>query len=312
MNTCILPVFESFALSFTETASRPGSPDGGHKRSGENEVTDGGSIATGAGGSSRGGGGGGGGSQAPSGSDVADGDSLAGGSLASDPVPGSSGGNGGGALPTDLPPGGADSIGGGGGGEEVTGASLTLRVIELEVTELSEADVDAEAARSLLPEPLVPAPDPRVVPIPPEKLRQQVRRPVPRVQRPPLQTLEILPVLPLDASPPSSRPGSRNATSKASVGGAAAVKTEQQRRQQPTALENDNDNEKADTEGGERRAASGALEGNPYRWVVSEGYVACFFVLVCVVNGGNSGGRGRGGFYTSCSSLFLCYPDRFI
>lgn len=254
LTTFILPAFENFTASSMGIASRPGSPGSGRGRSGESEVTDGGS--------SRDGGGGGGRDKQILGSgEVIDGSSLAAGSLALNPVAGSSGGDVGGALPTDLPP-GAESIAGGGDG--VTSTSSPLRVIKLEVTEISEAEADAETAQSLLPEPQVPAPDPKVVAIPPEKLRQQVRRPVPRMQRPPLQTLEILPVQPLDPSPPSSRPGSRNATSKPSVGGAA--KTEQQGKKEANL---EPDDEKAGGEGGVGRASSGALEGNPYRWVVS-------------------------------------------
>lgn len=153
-------------------------------------------------------------------------------------------------------PPGTDSIA---GGEDFAAPSV-LRVIELKATENSEIEADVEAARLLLPEPAVPAPDPKMVAIPPEKVRQQVRRPAPRVKRQPLQTLEILPVQSQEASPPSSRPGSRNATGKARV--EAKAKVEQQ------VVASAQNKEKED--GGDVvRALSGALEGDPYRWVVS-------------------------------------------
>ena len=97
-----------------------------------------------------------------------------------------------------------------------------------------------------------------MVAIPLEKVRQQVRRPAPRVKRQPLQTLEILPVQPQEASPPSSRPGSRPGKARVE----AKAKAEQQ-----VAAPAEN-SEKGDGSGG-ARTASGALEGNPYRWVVS-------------------------------------------
>lgn len=193
---------------------------------------------------------------ASNGGDIADGGSLtgaslaggslAGGSVASESVAENSGGK---------PP-AADSIA---GGEEVSPPSV-LRVIELKAAEDSEIEAGVEAAQMLLPEPAVPAPDPKMVAIPPEKVRQQVRRPAPRVKRQPLQTLEILPVQPQGASPTSSRPGSRNATGKARA--ETKPKVEQQ------VAVPAQDKQKGDG-GDDGRAASGALEGNPYRWVVS-------------------------------------------
>lgn len=229
-------MFESFAasstpaapLAFSETASRPNSARG---RAGTN-------IETAADGGSTGG-------------DVADGSSLAGGSLAGgslaggslapDSVAGNSGGK----------PAGAGSVA---GSEE--SAAPASRVIELKTAEDSEIEADVEAARMLLPEPAVPAPDPKRVAIPPEKVRQQVRRPAPRAKRQPLQTLEILPVQPQEASPPSSRPGSRGA-------GKAKVEAKAKAEQHVAAPAENKDG------GDGARTASGALEGNPYRWVVS-------------------------------------------
>lgn len=249
LTTVILPVFESFAASsipaappgFPDTASSPSSP-GGRGGGNSNEMTDVGSTATAAGGSN--------------GGDAVDGGSLAGGSLAGGSLTGGSLASGSAAGISGGKTQGIDSVG---GGEEFSALSV-LRVIELETAEDSEVETDVEAARALLPEPLVPAPDPKMVAIPSEKVRQQVRRPAPRMKRPPLQTLEILPELPQEASPPSSRPGSRNATGRAKVEAKAKV-------EQEVAAPAEG-NEKRD--GGDVvRAASGALEGNPYRWVVS-------------------------------------------
>lgn len=137
-------------------------------------------------------------------------------------------------------------------------AAPALRVIELRTSEDSGIETDVEAAQTLLPEPAVPAPDPKMVAIPLEKVRQQVRRPAPRVKRQPLQTLEILPVQPQEASPPSSRPGSRP--------GKARVEAKAKADQQVAAPA---ENSERGDGGDGARAASGALEGNPYRWVVS-------------------------------------------
>lgn len=251
LTTVILPVFESFTgssipaapLSFAGTASRPTSPVDVGGGSSNNDVVDVGCTATAAGGSI--------------GADVVDGGFLTGGSpgggslmghsLASDSVAEKIG---------DKLPGTADSIT---GGEEFA-ALPELRVIELKTMGDSEVEADVEAARMLLPEPAVPAPDPKMVAIPPEKVRQQVRRPAPRAKRQPLQILEILPVQPQEASPPSSRPGSRNAAVKAKVEAQAKV---EQKAAAPA-------QHKHQGGGGDAaRAVSGALEGNPYRWVVS-------------------------------------------
>lgn len=205
-------------------------------------MADVGSTATAAGGSN--------GGDAPDGGFLAGG-SLAGGSLGSDSIAGNSGGK--------TP--GTDSIAGG----EDFGALSVLRVIELKTTEDSEIDADVKAAQVLLPEPAVPAPDPKMVAIPPEKVRQQVRRPAPRVKRQPLQTLEILPVPPQEASPPSSRPGSRSTAGKARAEAKAKVE------QQAALVQN---KQKGDSGDGVR-AVSGALEGNPYRWVVSLNFRTC-------------------------------------
>lgn len=67
-----------------------------------------------------------------------------------------------------------------------TAAASMARVIELETAGGSSAEGDLEIARSLLPDPTVPAPDPKVLLIPADKVRQLVRRPAPRMQRMPL------------------------------------------------------------------------------------------------------------------------------
>lgn len=234
----VLPVFERFAASSsplggTNAVSRPCSPGrGGDSGYGEQEAAavGGGSV---------------------DGGSLADG-SLAGGSLASESAAGQNGGNDGAAvLARGLSSSATDSIAS--GGEPAAALASALRVIDLEVTGDSEAETDSQSARAVLPEPAVPAPDPKVVAIPPDKVRQQLRRPVPRAQRQPLQTLEILPLHPEEAAQPSPRPGSRNATkprieSKPKIEHSAASAKEK----------------------GEEGigAASGALGDNPYRWVV--------------------------------------------
>lgn len=234
----VLPVFECFdasssPLGGTNAVSRPGSPGrSGGSGYGEHEAAAGG-IGSVDGGSLAGG-------------------SIAGGSLASESAAGQSGGDGDAvALGRGLSSPATGSIAS--DGEPAAAFASALRVIDLEVTGDSEAETDSQSARALLPEPAVPAPDPKVVAIPPDKVRQQLRRPVPRAQRPPLQTLEILPLHSEEAAQPSSRPGSRNATkprneSKSKIEhGAASAKV------------------KGDEGIG---AASGALGDNPYRWVV--------------------------------------------
>ncbi len=260
----ILPIFETFAVSSSlagapgalETTPRPSSPG------------DAGSTATAGGGSSGGGG------------DVAvDGGSLAGGSLASESVAGQSdgGGSGGGPSSAAKPAAAAaDSIAS--GGDESVAPSqpseLLLRVFELETAESSEAEADAETARLLLPEPAAPAPDPKMLAIPADKVRQQVRRPVPRVQRQPLITLlEILSALPEDPSPPSSRPGSRNASAKARVERVERVESKAKDDLDQPRQQLGGDGPTQDKDGGDdeevARAPSGAVGENPYRWVVS-------------------------------------------
>ena len=143
----------------------------------------------------------------------------------------------------------------------------TARVIELEVADASQVKEDAELARALLPEPQVPAPDPKLFAIPPEKVRQLLRRPVTRVQRTPLQRLEILPVV-VDSPPPTpSSPSSQTErTSKTKRN--SKTKAEQAEASSSTAKEIKGDEGNVEG-GGQVRASSGALEGNPYRWVVS-------------------------------------------
>lgn len=67
-----------------------------------------------------------------------------------------------------------------------TAATLVARVIELEMSGGSSPEGDLEIAHSLLPDPAVPAPDPKALPIPADHVRQLVRRPTPRIQRTPL------------------------------------------------------------------------------------------------------------------------------
>lgn len=178
--------------------------------------------------------------------------SLAG-SLASDPT----------GITADLPPGAASGI------VLETGeqtANLS-RVLELETTVASPAERDVEAAEGILPEPAVPAPDPKLLAIPFDKVRQLVRRPLPRMQRTPLQKLEILPP-PSSQSPSPSRPSSsaaHAAKAKEDVGpkGRQAGGGDGVEEQEGSHMARGKDEER------ERAGAlSGALEGNPYRWVV--------------------------------------------
>lgn len=254
LTASIIPVFESFAtmgshpsapLGLAHTTSRPSSPGG------NSDVGDVGSAATAA--AAAGGSQGPNRGDSPAGGSLAEG-SVAGNSIASDSIAGLNGGT----LPV---PSGAHSIAGGG---DATVTHSMLRVIELEVAGDSEVEVDVEAAQALLPEPAVPAPDPKVVAIPPETVRQHVRRPMPRAQRLPMQALEILPDLPETTSANSSRPGSRNATRAKRE--SSKAKTEQQQHQLAVSI-------KEKCAGGDdvlrAGAPSGALGGNPYRWVVS-------------------------------------------
>ena len=145
----------------------------------------------------------------------------------------------------------------------------TARVIDLEVAGASEMKEDAETARALLPEPEVPAPDPKVFAIPPEKVRQLLRRPATRVQRAPLQRLELLPVVVVTEPPPQtpSSPSSQAGRSSKPKGSSKA-RDEQGEASSSAAEEIVSDEFRV--EGGDQgRASSGALEGNPYRWVVS-------------------------------------------
>lgn len=229
------------ARGLTNTAPRPSSPGGSGNNSDVGDVEGAAAAAATAG------------SQSPSRGDPSGGGSsaegsVAGNSIASDSIAGLSAGNGGGTLS--------------GVAAEAAVSHSVLRVIELEVRGDSEAENDAESARALLPEPAVPAPDPKVVAIPPEKVRQHVRRPMPRAQRHPLRALEILPVQPETTSPNSSRPGSRNAAKARRE--SSKPKAEQQQQQ--------TGKEKGVVGGDDMLGAgvpSGALEGNPYRWMVS-------------------------------------------
>lgn len=65
-------------------------------------------------------------------------------------------------------------------------AETMARIIGLEMAGGSSAEGDLELARSLLPDPAVPAPDPKLLPIPAHKVRQLLRRPAPRMHRTPL------------------------------------------------------------------------------------------------------------------------------
>lgn len=293
----ILPIFEKFTVSSfptgppsaLENTPRPSSPG------------DTGSTATAGGGSSFGGG------------DVAvDGGSLASDSLASESVAGQSDGGGSDGASSAGKPTGAAAAGSiaSDGDEPVTPPQPTelLRVFELETAESSEAEADAEAARLLLPEPATPAPDPKTLAIPAEKVRQQVRRPVPRVRRQPLQTLlEILSALPEDPSSPSSRPGSRTASAKARVESKAKVELDQSRQQLGGATPAQEKDGGGHGEVG--RATSGALEGNPYRWVV--GSASSAYLLSRSGNLGREG-VGMAAGSTHLSDTIVSVPSRIV
>ena len=166
----------------------------------------------------------------------------------------------------------------------------TARVIDLEVTDTSEIAGDTELARALLPEPEVPAPDPKMSAIPPEKVMQLLRRPATRVQRTPLQRLEILPVI--AAPPPPATPSSRssqserNSSSKVKGGDNGKTKDGHSVESVCEEIVSGGEGKAEGGDGGQApRAPSGALEGNPHRWVVS-----------CQRNvGGGEGEQRRGG-----------------
>lgn len=144
------------------------------------------------------------------------------------------------------------------------------RTFELKTTDVSTQYVDVKTARSLLPEPAVPAPDPKQLVIPPEKIRQLVRRPTPRMQRPPMQKLEILqPSASPEPSPsrPASSPESASKVKDGNKAKGARVAGDKHERAEE---KSQNFIQKKDQRGDEGRGVSGALEENPYRWVVSE------------------------------------------
>lgn len=136
--------------------------------------------------------------------------------------------------------------------------AVTARIVNLETMDTSEYQDDAEKACGLLPELAVPAPDPKILVIPPEKVRQVVRRPAAaRGERPPLLRIEILssPVLgPSSGKDGTSKEKDETREDKPEVGG---------RTHKYTGGISGAEREK------ETRTISGALEGNPYRWVVS-------------------------------------------
>lgn len=141
---------------------------------------------------------------------------------------------------------------------------VVARILKLTVTDTSLFGDDVAAAKALLPQPSVPAPDPKRLSIPQEKVRQLLRHPASRVQRVPLPQLEILPPLPLQQRS-SSRPGSSKATLER-TGKDAGRRTPAGKGTKGT------EGLISGSRRGlriEERAVSGALEENPYRWVVS-------------------------------------------
>lgn len=139
--------------------------------------------------------------------------------------------------------------------------SLDEWVILLETAEASTSDYDFEKATTVLPQPLVPAPDPKVLAIPPERVRQLVRRPVPRGQRPSLQMIEIL---------PTSTPHVLE-EQETSVDSEHNEKEGEAASDQPARAIDIADDGRGviDERREEGRAMSGAIDGKPYRWVVS-------------------------------------------
>lgn len=135
----------------------------------------------------------------------------------------------------------------------------TTWVLYLDTTDAAKSQDDAKAASALLPEPAVPTPDPNVLTIPADKVRQLVRRPAtPRCHRPrPLQKIEILPRS--DSRPPTRGGSAGKAKDKQRSGRSGVVNQKGKR----------DDKDIEPTRGEKTRAESGALKGNPYRWVVS-------------------------------------------
>ncbi|CAM9160782.1 unnamed protein product, partial [Discosporangium mesarthrocarpum] len=116
----------------------------------------------------------------------------------------------------------------------------------------SDLQVTVKATLDVVPDPEVPVPDPKDLPIPEERIRQVVRRPGPRGQRPPLSRVDILPVEEKAFSPAPSDAEPEVSNGKVLQGW--------------------------EREGEEEKSPSGALEGNPYRWVIRAGETIRFVV----------------------------------
>lgn len=160
-------------------------------------------------------------------------------------------------------------------------------VLNLEMTSSFNLHDDVETAYALLPLPAVPAPDPKLLAIPDEKVRQLVRRPVVRQgERPPLRRIEILPWPVVPSRAPSrgdsdAPPGSAGAGSGGTGGLDGKMKDTENKAKIDTIKARTGELSAtgaswggALTAGSEpagaTRAASGALGEDGYRWVVSE------------------------------------------
>ena len=146
---------------------------------------------------------------------------------------------------------------------------LEKRIFRLEIASDSTAGGMLALAHGTLPAPAVPAPDPKLLPIPPDKLRQLIRRPLSRAQRPPTEKLEIC--TPSETS--ESSPSRPNSSSSARA--AAPAKGDRDSEKGLTSggdgiKGNEKDNVEQARWMGDGEAVSGAIEGNPYRWVVSK------------------------------------------
>lgn len=157
---------------------------------------------------------------------------------------------------------------------EATSPRPEIRVFYLDIGDDSSAERDFEAAHAMLPLPAVPAPDPKLLPIPSDKLRQLFRRSPSRLQKiPPMESLEILPWF--ESSDDSFSPSVSNSTLPEHA--VALEEGRDNKRSDAVNIDNgkgsvvcseNGDNLEPPGLSGEQRAVSGPVNDNPYRWVV--------------------------------------------
>lgn len=168
----------------------------------------------------------------------------------------------------------------------IAGQAVITEALNLEMTSSLNLHNDVETAYALLPLPAVPVPDPKILAIPDEKVRQLVRRPVVRRgERPPLRRIEILPwpVVPSRAQSRGSHApqGSAGAGAGGATGVDGRVRDTEKKANIDTIKAHSGELGATGTSSGviltagvehtvEMRAASGALGEDGYRWVVSE------------------------------------------